>query len=179
MGHTHPGASAGAGEVKLGQGGGPWVPLVTGGLPCPADHFHMQSESLIGPLMQTVSHQHWKVRVAVIEATGAVIQFGSGKSVDDVLPHFAQRLFDDVPQVMGFFLRAVPFVHQKCARALRHSLALAFFLKLSPCDSQHLFIVPSHWVSLGNEGEPRIVSTHLLVVTPGTVARDLPLRKEL
>lgn len=87
----------------------------------------MQSESLVGPLMQTISHQHWKVRVAVIEATGAVIQFGSGKSVDDVLPHFAQRLFDNVPQVMGFFLRAVPFVHQKCACALRHSLALAFF----------------------------------------------------
>lgn len=67
----------------------------------PADHFHMQSESLIGPLMQTIAHQHWKVRVAVIEATGTVIQFGNGKSVDDVLPHFAQRLFDDVPQVAG------------------------------------------------------------------------------
>ncbi|XP_012614546.2 dynein axonemal assembly factor 5 [Microcebus murinus] len=63
------------------------------------DHFHMQSESLIGPLMQTISHQHWKVRVAAIEATGTVIQFGNGKSVDDVLSHFAQRLFDDVPQV--------------------------------------------------------------------------------
>ncbi|XP_027778578.2 dynein axonemal assembly factor 5 [Marmota flaviventris] len=63
------------------------------------EHFHMQSESLIGPLMQTISHQHWKVRVAVIEATGTVIQFGNGKSVDDVLSHFAQRLFDDVPQV--------------------------------------------------------------------------------
>ncbi|XP_072692728.1 dynein axonemal assembly factor 5 isoform X2 [Canis lupus baileyi] len=63
------------------------------------DHFHMQSESLISPLMQSISHQHWKVRVAVIEATGTVIQFGNGKSVDDVLPHFAQRLFDDVPQV--------------------------------------------------------------------------------
>lgn len=60
----------------------------------------MQSESLIGPLMQTISHQHWKVRVAVIEATGTVIQFGNGSSVDDVLSHFAQRLFDDVPQVM-------------------------------------------------------------------------------
>ncbi|XP_003481014.1 dynein assembly factor 5, axonemal isoform X1 [Sus scrofa] len=71
------------------------------------DHFHMQSESLIGPLMQTVSHQHWKVRVAVIEATGAVIQFGSGKSVDDVLPHFAQRLFDDVPQVRRAVTRVV------------------------------------------------------------------------
>ncbi|XP_006859949.1 PREDICTED: HEAT repeat-containing protein 2 [Chrysochloris asiatica] len=63
------------------------------------DHFHMQSESLVGPLMQTIAHQHWKVRVAVIEATGTVIQFGSGKSVDDVLSHLAQRLFDDVAQV--------------------------------------------------------------------------------
>ncbi|KAM4820819.1 dynein axonemal assembly factor 5 [Thomomys bottae] len=63
------------------------------------DHFHMQSESLIGPLMQTISHQHWKVRVAVIEATGTVIQFGNAKSVDDILSHFAQRLFDDVTQV--------------------------------------------------------------------------------
>lgn len=62
----------------------------------------MQSESLIGPLMQSISHLHWKVRVAVIKATGTVIQFGSGKSVDDVLPHFAQRLFDDVPQVRSF-----------------------------------------------------------------------------
>ncbi|KAJ8792753.1 hypothetical protein J1605_019573 [Eschrichtius robustus] len=66
------------------------------------NHFHMQSESLIVPLMQSISHQHWKVRVAVIEATGTVIQFGSGKSVDDVLPHFAQRLFDDVPQSQVF-----------------------------------------------------------------------------
>ncbi|XP_014651115.1 PREDICTED: dynein assembly factor 5, axonemal [Ceratotherium simum simum] len=77
----------------MGSSPGNWWPLLS------TDHFHMQSESLIGPLMQTISHQHWKVRVAVIEATGTVIQFGSGKSVDDVLSHFAQRLFDDVPQV--------------------------------------------------------------------------------
>ncbi|KAG8541511.1 hypothetical protein GDO81_028819, partial [Engystomops pustulosus] len=59
----------------------------------------MQSESLIKPLMQTISHQHSKVRVAVIQTTGAVIQYGNGKSVDDVLSHLAQRLFDDAPQV--------------------------------------------------------------------------------
>ncbi|XP_007525181.1 dynein axonemal assembly factor 5 isoform X2 [Erinaceus europaeus] len=63
------------------------------------DHFHMQAESLVSPLMQTIAHQHWKVRVAVIQATGTVVQFGDGKLVDEVLPHFAQRLFDDVPQV--------------------------------------------------------------------------------
>ncbi|NXG34853.1 DAAF5 factor, partial [Dromaius novaehollandiae] len=63
------------------------------------EHFHMQSESLINPLMQTISHQHYRVRVDVIQATGAVIQFGNGKSVDDVLSHLAQRFFDEIPKV--------------------------------------------------------------------------------
>ncbi|KAM4023908.1 dynein axonemal assembly factor 5 [Anomaloglossus baeobatrachus] len=63
------------------------------------EHFHMQSECLIKPLMQTISHQHSKVRIAVIQTTGAVIQYGNSKSVDDVLSHLAQRLFDDSPQV--------------------------------------------------------------------------------
>ncbi|NXU50286.1 DAAF5 factor, partial [Turnix velox] len=63
------------------------------------EHFHLQSESLIKPLMQTISHQHYRVRVDVIQATGAVIQHGNGKSVDDVLSHLAQRLFDEIPKV--------------------------------------------------------------------------------
>ncbi|XP_031420649.1 dynein axonemal assembly factor 5 isoform X2 [Clupea harengus] len=63
------------------------------------EHFHMQAESLVKPLMQTIAHQHSRVRVAVIEATGAVIQHGTGKNVDDVLSHLAQRLFDNSPQV--------------------------------------------------------------------------------
>lgn len=59
----------------------------------------MQSESLVQPLMQTIAHQHSRVRVSVIDATGTVIQYGTGKNVDDVLSHLAQRLFDDSPQV--------------------------------------------------------------------------------
>ncbi|XP_032115799.1 dynein assembly factor 5, axonemal isoform X2 [Sapajus apella] len=86
----------------------------------------MQSESLIGPLMQTISHQHWKVRVAAVEATGTVIQFGNGKSVDDVLSHFAQRLFDDVPQVR----RAVASVVGGWLLHLRDRYS--FFHKLIP-----------------------------------------------
>ncbi|XP_035389658.1 dynein assembly factor 5, axonemal [Electrophorus electricus] len=66
---------------------------------CVPDHFHMQAESLVKPLMQTISHQHTRVRVAATEATGAVIQHGTGRNVDDVLSHLAQRLFDDSPQV--------------------------------------------------------------------------------
>ncbi|XP_078521034.1 dynein axonemal assembly factor 5 [Lissotriton helveticus] len=71
------------------------------------EHFHMQSESLIKPLMQTISHQHSKVRVAVIQTTGIVIQYGNGKSVDDVLSHLAQRLFDDSPQVRQAVMHVV------------------------------------------------------------------------
>ncbi|PNJ23247.1 DNAAF5 isoform 4, partial [Pongo abelii] len=69
---------------------------------------------------------HWKVRVAAIEATGAVIQFGNGKSVDDVLSHFAQRLFDDVPQVR----RAVASVVGGWLLHLRDRYS--FFHKLIP-----------------------------------------------
>ncbi|MEQ2268289.1 Dynein assembly factor 5, axonemal [Xenotaenia resolanae] len=64
------------------------------------EHFHMQAESLVKPLMQTITHQHSRVRVSAIEATGAVIQHGSGKNLDDVVSHLAQRLFDDSPQVL-------------------------------------------------------------------------------
>ncbi|XP_061892704.1 dynein axonemal assembly factor 5-like [Entelurus aequoreus] len=63
------------------------------------EHFHMQAESLVKPLMQAIAHQHSKVRVSVIEATGAVIRHGTGKNVNDVLSHLAQRLFDASPQV--------------------------------------------------------------------------------
>ncbi|ELU05823.1 hypothetical protein CAPTEDRAFT_167239 [Capitella teleta] len=63
------------------------------------DYFHMQSESLIKPLLTSISHQHSKVRVETILAIGNVIQYGNGKSVDDVVSHLAQRLFDQNPQV--------------------------------------------------------------------------------
>ncbi len=34
------------------------------------EHFHMQSESLIKPLLQTLSHQHSRVRVTAVHAIG-------------------------------------------------------------------------------------------------------------
>ncbi|XP_062840841.1 dynein axonemal assembly factor 5-like [Trichomycterus rosablanca] len=66
---------------------------------CVTGQFHMQAECLIKPLMQTISHHHSRVRVAAIEAVGAVILYGPVKNMDDVLSHLAQRLFDDSPQV--------------------------------------------------------------------------------
>ncbi|KAK7175263.1 hypothetical protein R3I93_002230 [Phoxinus phoxinus] len=66
---------------------------------CVPDHFHLQAESLLKPLLQTISHQHSQVRVSATQATGAVIRHSAGKNVDDVLSHLAQRLFDDSPRV--------------------------------------------------------------------------------
>ncbi|XP_067671064.1 dynein axonemal assembly factor 5-like [Haliotis asinina] len=63
------------------------------------EYFHMQSESLIKPLMLTISHQHSKVRTVVVETVGTVIQYGNGKAVETVTSHLAQRLFDHSPVV--------------------------------------------------------------------------------
>ena len=41
----------------------------------------------------------FQVRVAVVEATADVIQFGSGKNMDDVISHLAQRFFDPAASV--------------------------------------------------------------------------------
>jgi dynein assembly factor 5 len=70
-------------------------------------HFHMQSESLIKPLLQTISHQHSRVRVTTIVTIGDVIQYGNGKSVDDVVSHLAQRLFDPTPAVRAAVIQVV------------------------------------------------------------------------
>ncbi len=71
------------------------------------EHFHMQSESLIKPLLLSISHQHARVRTEVVLCIGAVIQYGNGKSVEDVVSHFAQRLFDHSPLVREAVIQVV------------------------------------------------------------------------
>jgi dynein assembly factor 5 len=61
--------------------------------------FHKQSESLIKPLLQNITHQHSRVRKDIVECIGDVIRYGNNKSVDDVLMHLSQRLFDQTYQV--------------------------------------------------------------------------------
>eukprot|EP00111_Clytia_hemisphaerica_P003015 TCONS_00008591-protein len=56
--------------------------------------FYMQGESLIKPLLKSLSHQHNKVRTAMIETIGITILGTSGKAVDEVFTHLAQRTFD-------------------------------------------------------------------------------------
>ncbi|KAK6170739.1 hypothetical protein SNE40_019054 [Patella caerulea] len=71
------------------------------------EHFHMQSESLIKPLLLSIAHQHSKVRAIVIEAIGDVVQYGNGKTVEPVVSHLAQRLFDQSPAVRKVLIKVV------------------------------------------------------------------------
>ncbi|XP_052819381.1 dynein axonemal assembly factor 5-like [Mya arenaria] len=62
-------------------------------------YFYQQSESLIKPLLMSISHQHSKVRTTVIYTIGDTIQYGHNKHLETVVSHLAQRLFDLNPAV--------------------------------------------------------------------------------
>jgi len=61
--------------------------------------FYQQGESLIEPLLKSLSHQHNKVRTMVLQTIGTVVLTTSGKAVNDVFTHIAQRTFDHSPTV--------------------------------------------------------------------------------
>lgn len=63
------------------------------------EQFYFQANSLVNPLLKSLSHQHSKVRVSCIKTLGIVINCGDGKNVDDVVSHLAQRTFDSAPTV--------------------------------------------------------------------------------
>ena len=46
--------------------------------------FHMQSESLIAPLLITISHQHSKVRIAAVTSIGKSL-FNSNQYTKDLI----------------------------------------------------------------------------------------------
>lgn len=78
-------------------------------------HFHMQSESLIQPLIQTLKHQQYRIRVAGINSIGDVVRYGNNKSVNDAVGPLAERLFDQNPavrlavaRVVGMWLLELP-----------------------------------------------------------------------
>ncbi|XP_070187800.1 dynein axonemal assembly factor 5-like isoform X2 [Littorina saxatilis] len=70
-------------------------------------YFHMVSEMLIKPLQTSITHQHSKMRVLTVTTIGDVLQYGNGKSVDQVTSHLAQRLFDQVPAVRKAVIQVV------------------------------------------------------------------------
>ena len=88
----------------------------------------MQSESYIKPLITNLTHQHSRVRKDIIDCICDVIMYGNNKSVNDVLSHLAQRLFDqahivrvaviklvgswllDLPDRYSFFHKLIPLL---------------------------------------------------------------------
>lgn len=57
-------------------------------------HFYSQSEHLIKPILTNFMHQHYRVRLAAVEAIGDAIRYGNSKSMEEVATPLAQRLFD-------------------------------------------------------------------------------------
>lgn len=57
-------------------------------------HFYSQSEYLVKPILSNFTHQHYRVRLAAVEAIGDVIRYGNSKSMEEVATPLAQRLFD-------------------------------------------------------------------------------------
>lgn len=70
-------------------------------------NFHMQSETYIKPLITNITHQHSRVRKDIIDCMCDVIRYGNNKSVTDVLPHLAQRLFDQAPIVRTAVIKLI------------------------------------------------------------------------
>jgi dynein assembly factor 5 len=72
-----------------------------------SSNFHMQSESLIKPLLANLTHQHSRVRKDIIDCLCDVVMYGNNKSVTDVVSHLAQRLFDQVANVRMAVIKLV------------------------------------------------------------------------
>ena len=70
-------------------------------------NFHMQSESLIKPLLTNFTHQHSRVRKEMVDCLCEVVMHGNNKSVTEVIPHLAQRLFDQAPAVRTAVIQLV------------------------------------------------------------------------
>jgi dynein assembly factor 5 len=80
-----------------------------------SSNFHMQSENLIKPLLANMTHQHSRVRKDIVDCLSDVILHGNNKSVNDVISHLAQRLFDQasivrmaVIKLAGMWLLELP-----------------------------------------------------------------------
>ncbi|CAM2719353.1 unnamed protein product [Rotaria socialis] len=63
------------------------------------EKFHLMSEHLVKPIIETMKHQHAKVRVEAINALGNVIRYGNNKSVEESVSPLAQRFFDHTSTV--------------------------------------------------------------------------------
>ncbi|KAL8175544.1 UNVERIFIED_CONTAM: hypothetical protein K2H54_029880, partial [Gekko kuhli] len=112
-------------------------------------------EALAGLRAAVAEREHFRVRVAVIQATGAVIQFGNAKSLDDVLSHLAQRCFDNIPQVreavivvMGEWL-----LHLRDRYSFFHKLVPLLLSGLADEMHENRELALSYWKKVGLQWE--------------------------
>ncbi|UJR10180.1 hypothetical protein I4U23_014395 [Adineta vaga] len=63
------------------------------------EKFHLMSESFVKPIIETMKHQHAKIRVEAINALGNVVRYGNNKSVEESVSPLAQRFFDHTSTV--------------------------------------------------------------------------------
>lgn len=63
-------------------------------------NFHLQSKSLMKPLVNTLKHKHSAVRISAVKALGALVQYGNfNEEVREVCSHLSQRVMDNNPKV--------------------------------------------------------------------------------
>lgn len=72
-------------------------------------YFYDQSNKLVKPILQSFSHQHYRMRVAAIEALGKVVRWGSTKNlaIQEVFGSLAERLFDSTPAVRSAVTKVI------------------------------------------------------------------------
>lgn len=63
------------------------------------EKFHFVSENLVKPIIETMKHQHAKVRIEAVRALGNVLLYGNNKSIEEIVSPLAQRFFDHTSSV--------------------------------------------------------------------------------
>lgn len=72
-------------------------------------HFYDHSNKLIKPILSSFNHQHYRMRIAAIEALGKVVRWGNTKNLpsQEVFGSLAERLFDSTPQVRSAVTKVI------------------------------------------------------------------------
>lgn len=72
-------------------------------------HFYNHSNKLIKPILASFSHQHYRMRVAAIEALGKVVRWGNNKNLptQEVFGSLAEKLFDTTPNVRSAVTKVI------------------------------------------------------------------------
>ncbi|XP_046385055.1 dynein axonemal assembly factor 5 isoform X2 [Ischnura elegans] len=126
---------------------------------CTAVHlskqFHMQSETVVKPLLKVISHQHFKVRVAGVKAIGDVILRGNSKSVDDVVGPLAERLFDQSVPVRAAVAQIVGnwFLHLPDRYSYFHKLLPIILTCLMDDMNEVWEVAMDYWKKAGDQYE--------------------------